>query len=64
MNSHDKAIADELQVNSFIEKTSISANVSDTKAPVINLSYFLKGKINEFKNESTFFDELDYGNYE
>lgn len=65
MNSHDKAITDELQLNSFIEKKSINANLSDTKALVINLpSYFLNEKINKPVNELSLFDELDYGNYE
>ena len=45
MNSHDKAIAEELQINSFIEKKPVNANVSDTKALIINLSsYFPKEK--------------------
>ena len=65
MNSHDKAITDELQINSFIEKKSTTANVSNSRAQVINLSsYSSKGKKNEFRNEFSLFDELDYGNYE
>jgi hypothetical protein len=65
MNSHDKAIAEELQINSFIEKKSASANVSDTKALVVNLSsYFPKENISEPKKESLWYDELHYGNYE
>jgi len=65
MNSHDKAIAEELQINSFIEKKSAGANVSDTKALVVNLSsYFPKENISEPKKESLWFDELHYGNYE
>jgi len=65
MNSHDKAIAEELQINSFIEKKPVNANVSDTKALVINLSsYFQKEKTSEPGKESSLFDELHYGNYE
>lgn len=65
MNSDDKAITEELQINISNEKKSIDANVSDTKALVINLSsYFPKEKINESEKESSLFDELHYGNYE
>jgi hypothetical protein len=65
MNSHDKAITDELQINSFIDRKIVSANLLNTKAPVINLSvYSSKKRVNESENESSLFDELDYGNYE
>ena len=64
MNLHDKAIADELQRNSFIETKTVNANLPNTKAPVINLSsYFSKEKKKEPAHYSSF-DELDYGNYE
>ena len=65
MNSHDKAIADELQINSFIERKNVGANLLNTKALIINLSsYSSKEKKNESKNQFSLFDELDYGNYE
>jgi hypothetical protein len=65
MNSHDKAIAEELQINSFLEKKPASANVSGTKALVINLSScFPKKNISEPKKESLWCDELHYANYE
>ena len=65
MNSHDKAISDELQINSFLERKTVSANLPNTKALVINLSsYSSKEKKNKSKNEFFLFDELDYGNYE
>ena len=64
MNSHDKAIAEELQINSFIEKKSVNANVSDTKALLINLSSYFRKEKSESGKESSLFDELHYGNYE
>ena len=65
MNSHDKANTDELQINSFIDRKTVNANLLNAKALVINLSsYSSKEKTNEPENESSLFDELDYGNYE
>ena len=65
MNSHDKAIADEFQINSFLERKTVSANLPNTNARVINLSSCSsKEKINKSENEFSLFDELDYGNYE
>lgn len=65
MNLHDKAIADELQINSFTERKTVSANLPNTKALIVNLSsYFSKEKKNELNSEFLLFDELDYGNYE
>ena len=64
MNSHDKAIAEESQINSFIEKKSVDANVSDTKALLINLSSYFQKEKSEPGKESSLFDELHYGNYE
>ncbi len=65
MNLHDKAIADELQINSFIDRKTVNANLPNTKALVVNLaSYFSKQKKIELNTEFLLFDELDYGNYE